>query len=64
MKQKIKEMIIESGGEIVHEEYFYIKTIFPKSKEDKAALIFIDIIERLNKKAVLSGGNELTVYFN
>ncbi|MBL0701935.1 MAG: hypothetical protein JJV91_00445 [Desulfosarcina sp.] len=40
-----------------------MKATSPKSKEDKAALIFLDIIERLKQKAVLSGGYGLTVYF-
>lgn len=63
MKQKIKERIIESGGEIVHEECSYIQAIYPESNKEKAALLFLDITERLDVNASLSGGNELTVYF-
>lgn len=63
MKQKLKEGILKSGGRIVGEKDYYLKATSPKIKEDKAALIFLDIIERVKQKAVLSGGYELTIYF-
>ena len=63
MKEKIKKRIIESGGEIVHNEFYYIQAIYPESNKEKAALLFLDITERLDVNASLSGGNKLTVYF-
>jgi hypothetical protein len=63
-KNLIKEKITSNEGRVTKEDFSYLEAIFPKNKIDKAIRTFFVISENLKKKAILSGGNRLKVFFN
>jgi hypothetical protein len=63
-KNLIKEKITSNEGRVTKEDFSYLEAIFPKNKIDKAIQTFFVISENLKKKAILSGGNRLKVFFN
>jgi hypothetical protein len=63
MKNRIRERIIENCGELIYEDHSQIRAIFSEDKIETAIKTFFEITEKLNQKAVLSGGNEITVFF-
>lgn len=64
LKNLIKEKIIVNAGKVTQENAVYLEATFSKNKIDKAVKTFFDISKKLNKKAVLSGGNRLKIFLN
>lgn len=62
IKNKIKEKIVANEGRIIKENFDYLEAIFSENKTEKAVKTFFIISEKLNQKAVLSGGNRLKIF--
>ncbi|MEJ2099595.1 MAG: hypothetical protein P8X68_06420 [Desulfobacterales bacterium] len=61
-RKLIKEKIIANEGQITKENSDYLEAIFSENKTEKAVKTFFIISEKLNQKAVLSGGNRLKIF--
>lgn len=64
MDEKITELILANSGEITMENNDLLKAVFPKNKVYQAIKVFFEITDNLEYKAVLTGGNRLTVYID
>lgn len=64
MEEKITELILANGGEIAKENNDLLKAVFPENKVYQAVKVFFEITDNLEYKAVLTGGNRLTVYID
>jgi hypothetical protein len=62
IQQKVLDKISEYDGEIVYNDSSLINAIFPENKIEKAVRAYIEITDRFNQKAELSGGSRLTVF--
>ena len=62
IKDKIRKKIIANEGRITKENSNYLEAIFSENKTEKAVKTFFKISEKLNQKAVLSGGNRLKIF--
>jgi hypothetical protein len=62
IQQMVLDKISEYDGEIVYNDSSLINAIFPEIKIEQAVRAYIEITDRFNQKAELSGGSRLTVF--
>ena len=61
-KHKVLDVIRENDGEIIVDDSTLIKAIFPDNQIEQAVKAHFIITDRLNQKAELYGGKQLTIF--
>ena len=62
MKAQVKKRIAENNGKIITENDELIEAEFPYKEMEKAVKVFFELTKKMDQKAILRGGNRLSVY--